>query len=289
MRRLLAAVLAGSLLAACALIANLPDYEEKKATGPGQEGGPDSPVGPVPPVPPPPPVSPVVDAGPDAAFLGCDGPPNLRPVAYFRLDEGGGTVAHDCITGVQGNLSGTARWIAGRVGSNALAFDDAGGAVDFNTVPSFEITGALTVTAWAWVDDVIGAGRIVSKGGLSGDRGWELNVEEPNPPFFANGSLDFHIADGDGGEVRAAAANPPLHTWMHVAGVYEPGVAVRLYFNGNLAKEVTTTLPSQRNSTQPFAIGRRSANICCGLPGRVDDVRIFTRVLASSEIALLAR
>jgi hypothetical protein len=278
--RLLAAALAGSLLAACALIAGLPDYEEKKAGN--AEGGPDSPS----PVPPPPPSEAGDDGpgGPDAMLaFACDASPMTAPFGYWPLDEGSGLVAFDCTAqGNHGDINGASWTPPPRVGAHALAFDG-DSSVELRNPPQFAITGAISVTAWTFVTDVSTAGRIVSKGGGPNDRGWEINVE-------STGTIGFMISPDAGAEIRAEATTFQTGKWVHVAGVFDPGIAVRFYLDGTLAQEVTTNIPATQNNTaHTVAFGRRPENICCGLKGYIDDVRIFKRALSSAEVAILAR
>jgi len=202
-------------------------------------------------------------------------------LAYYRSEEGAGTtVADSSGNGLNGTLLGPA-WVPGAFGSWALEFDGVNDRVDLGNPTELRLTGAMSVAAWVWVDTISGNGRIVTKGGASGARGWELNVE--NTDAWA-----FQIAQNST-TLRSIQAKPVfLNQWIHVAGVYDPSVpATRLYTNGVLASVRTADIPtSQYNSSQNVAIGAR-ANGQTWFDGKIDEVRIYGRALGDAEIAAL--
>jgi hypothetical protein len=204
-------------------------------------------------------------------------------LAYWKLDEGAGNGARDCRpNGYHGTHQGTgAAWIAGRVGPYAMNFNGLG-SVTFNNPPDvFDREGAMSVTAWVNVQSFTTAGRILSKGGGPNDRGWELNVENTNV-------ITFRIAVDNMNQVETVKEMPEQQ-WVHVAGVFEPSVAVRLYLNGRLAHENTTGVPAvQRRTTHAMWMGNRPGDSCCGFVGQIDDVRFFAKALAEKDISALA-
>lgn len=203
-------------------------------------------------------------------------------VGWWRFEEGtGATTADDSGNGFTGTLLNGPRWLAGRQGGYALDFDGVDDRVDVGNPPALQITGALTLAAWVWVDTIAGNGRIVTKGGASGQRGWSLNVE--NTDVWA-----FQVA-GDPSTTLAVNAGPiPLSQWVHVAGVFDPaGPAMRLYTNGALAAERASGVPAAHyNSPLNVSIGARAVNQTF-FDGRIDEVRIYARALAAAEIAAL--
>lgn len=59
---------------------------------------------------------------------------------HWPLDEGSGTTAADIIGGSNGNVRGTATWVAGAVGSNAIASNTAGDMIEVPFSPTFNRT-----------------------------------------------------------------------------------------------------------------------------------------------------
>lgn len=177
---------------------------------------------------------------------------------------------------------------AGRMGQG-VQFDGIDQYIDAGNPSDFQLTGAMTVSAWVKVDKY-GTGtyqnpRFVAKGGNGGNRGWSLNGEN-------NGQVVFNIADSATTEVVASTS--PSGTgiipgkWVHYAGVFIPSTAVQLYMNGKLVDEHTASVPAtQRDSTNNVAIGKRFQCTGCFLDGSMDDVRIYNRALSADEIQRL--
>lgn len=226
---------------------------------------------------------PIIDAGVDAAApdAGADaGDPCRAPglLAYWRLDEGTGTKAHDCSPGAHDGTITGATWAPGKIGPGALAFT--GDAVDFGNPPAFQLTGAMTVSAWVLTNATTTSGRILSKSSQS-DRGWELNLE-------TNGTLEFKIARDAFNYVQVARAFPAKQ-WKHVAGVYEPGAAIRLYVDGAEVAASTSNVPAQQRSSRlNVTMGAMPNETCCRLDGLIDDVRLYGRALGAAEVRALA-
>jgi hypothetical protein len=210
---------------------------------------------------------------------GSCGDPDL--LAYWRFDEGTGTSVADCSKyGHTGTLAGDAGWASGRAGGSALdvTLDDF---VRFGDPAALRLIGAFSVTAWINVRSVTNAGRVVTKSGQPGNRGWELNFEP-------NAELRFRIALDGATHVDAIFAPfTALSVWKHVAGAYEPGAFLRLYIDGVQVAENTASIPNaQRNSTNGPQIGRRAD--CCPFDGRIDEVRIYARALSAAEVKAIA-
>lgn len=81
-------------------------------------------------------------------------------------------------------------------------------------------------------------------------------------------------------EARAPSPQLPLNTWTHLAATFD-GATLRLYRNGT---QVATRAASGTiiTSSNPLRIG---GNTVWGeyFNGRIDEIRIYNRVLAQSE------
>lgn len=202
------------------------------------------------------------------------------PVGHWALNEGsGGTTVDSTPHGVTGTLVNGPTWTAGHQG-NALELDGTDDRLDLGNPSHLRLTGAMTLSAWVWIDSFLGNGRIVNKQGGSTNRGWSLNVE-------SGGFASFQVASSASALVLVNGTALPAGQWVHLAGTYEPGVALRLYVNGVLNASLTTGVPgSQRDSTLNVAVGDRPGG---GTPfnGKVDEVRIYDRVLSAAELQAL--
>lgn len=210
-------------------------------------------------------------------------PPGTGPsglVGHWKLDEGsGGTTADASGQGATGTLLNGPVWAAGRTG-NALGFDGVDDRVDLGNPAHLRFTGAMSLSAWVWVDTFTQNGRIINKQGASGSRGWSLNVE-------SGGFASFQVATSSTSLAIVNGTALPTGQWVHLAGTYEPGVAMRLYVNGVLNASLTSGVPaSQYNSALNAAIGSRPDGNT-PFDGRIDDVRIYSRALTAAEVQQL--
>jgi len=224
-------------------------------------------------------------------------PPNIIPtntqaqftysavLAYYRFEEGTGTTTADASgNNLTGTLLNGPLWVAGKVGQYALDFDGSNDRVNVGNPTLLQLTGPMTLAAWARPDSVSDSGRIITKGGASGSRGWSLNAE-------STGSWAFQVAVNSTTLTALEVSGVPLNTWTHVAGVYDPsaagGPSMKLYTNGLLAKTLTTGVPvAQYNSGVNVSIGAR-ADGTTRWNGRLDEVRVYARALSQAEIAAL--
>lgn len=208
------------------------------------------------------------------------GGPVTGLVGHWKLDEGsGGTTADASGKLVTGTLVNGPVWTPGRAG-HALQFDGVDDRVSLGNPAHLRFTGAMTLSAWVWIDSFTSNGRIVDKQGGSGSRGWSLNIE-------SGGHASFQIATSSTALLLINGTPLPTQQWVHLAGTYEPGVALRLYVNGVLNASLTSGVPtSQYNSALDVVIGSRPDGNT-PFDGKIDDVRIYNRALTAAEIQQL--
>lgn len=208
------------------------------------------------------------------------GEPGL--VGFWSFDETSGTTAADSSgNGLGGTLTGGPVWTAGHT-NGALNFDGTDDYVNLGNPADLRMTGAMTLTAWVYVDTFTNAGRIIAKQGAYNNRGWSLNVE-------ADGKASFQIAaNSTTVQLVNSAATIPSGQWVHLAGVYEPGAALRLYVDGTLSNSNTTSIAaSQHNNNLNVNIGRRPSGDLY-FDGKIDEVQAYNKSLTASEVAALA-
>jgi hypothetical protein len=75
--------------------------------------------------------------------------------------------------------------------------------------------------------------------------------------------------------------------WTHVAATFN-GTTTTIYINGTAVGSETSTMTAVGNSTEPYTIGWTSHPFTTTLDryfdGRIDEVAVFNRALAASEI-----
>ncbi len=234
------------------------------------------------------------DAGGDAA--GDAGPSG--PILYYTFDDGTGTVVTDSSgNGHNGTLETTTDagvstiWTTMGRTMGAISLS---GAQDV-AFPSGVLTGVQNMTAATWIEltTITPFSRIFDLGnglpGLGGTR-WTFLT----PQGISGVQWNMYGGVGDDGAINEAVVSPstqlPTGVWKHVA-VTASGSNYAMYIDGFPVAELTdgpVVLPSDMEPLAPTSwIGKSRFNDP-GLSGLVDEMRIYDRVLAPSEIANLA-
>jgi hypothetical protein len=197
-------------------------------------------------------------------------------VAYWKFDEGSGTIAFDSSgNGLDGTLLGDPQWAAGKLGG-ALEFDGDGDYVDFGNNELFDITDEITVSAWVNIRSITAAWMTVI---AKGDSAWRISV---------NGTTQgMHFGFTDGGPRGWQSANSaielPLNEWHHVCGTYDLQNGGRIYIDGVLDGTNTDNL-GITHSTYNVFIGENEQAVNRWWDGFIDDVQIYNHTLTEAEI-----
>jgi parallel beta-helix repeat protein len=215
---------------------------------------------------------------------------DLNLVSWWKFDEGSGTIAYDSAGSNNGTIAGNPAWVTGHTGAYALDFDGTGDYVNVGNDSSLGVD-AFTISAWVYREQ---SGKdwqtIVDKsGGSSSHGGYAL---------YTNADDKVQVALLDG-----AAPSPsfrtdysfPANTWVHVAATFNGGTVssgdIKVYFN---AVEQTGTESnygtSLKSNTRDVYIGTYQASTTTTgkWNGKIDDVRIYNRVLSLEEIYAVA-
>ncbi len=207
-------------------------------------------------------------------------------VGYWPLD---GDAIDATGNGSDGTINGNVILTEDRLGNpeGAMLFPgESGTHIDLGDSTELNITGAMTLAAWATLDaDNTNNGRIIAKMAGGGSRSWNLNVEA-NVGGVANPAT-LQIAP-NGSQVLSVNDTQSLPTdeWVHMAGIFRPSEAMEIYVNGELRASVTTGIPANQFSTNgaPVLIGSRSACGNCGWLGAIDEVRVYNRALSAADV-----
>ena len=195
-------------------------------------------------------------------------------VAHWNLDGD----ANDTVGGNHGTVYGNPVWTGGQFGG-ALNFDGDGDYVDCGNDSSLNLTNNFSISAWFNSD---GAGPVVliciCKGNVpayqSGGAYTILYVP-------GNGTLSFYVRNSSNSDVGYATAAVPLNEWTHVVGTFSNGNII-IYKNGAFATDGYLGTSTIHSNNDPLGIGAEGDG---GMPfkGRIDDVRIYDRVLSEAE------
>jgi len=210
-------------------------------------------------------------------------------VGYWPLD-GDGTDAsgYDNHGTIYGNVTPTADRFGNPNG--AMYFAGGGGdRIDVGDPPELQISGAMTITAWVYLDStnpVHGRrnGRIIAKMGGGGRRSWSAGIEREREGKIFPATIQ--VAGDPGTVISLYDGTLPVDQWVHYAGVYRPGESMEVYLNGELADIKTDGVPSSQysNNGVNVFIGNRPEAGDCGWYGALDEVRVYNEALSEAEI-----
>jgi hypothetical protein len=203
-------------------------------------------------------------------------------VLHLAFDEGMGSRVFDSSGhGHNGVMTG-ATWVAGRIGSHALKFEN-DALITVADAPAFNagLNGeGITVTAWVKFNGFLegqmeggGDPAIVAKGdGL----GFMLGL---------TGDLDdaprFRVTTTEGVKTAERYRRASIGSWIFYAGVYNSD-AVLLYKNGSLWASKAHAGILQMPAGD-IIIGKR-LSYDSHIDGVIDDVRIYARALSEEEL-----
>jgi hypothetical protein len=206
---------------------------------------------------------------------------DFRIIAHWKLDETGGTIAHDSIGENDGTVHGEPLWqpVGSRI-DGALQFDG----IDDYVSAGFPLGPAdLSLSVFAWIKGGAPGQVIISqRDGTTSGATW-LGTDpsdgklmtELMGPFFPPLESDSVITDGQ---------------WHYVALVYDfDGFHRRLYVDGaEVAKDTDVVAGLLPDGDLYFGAGK-DLDAESFFSGLIDDVRIYNQALSAEEIEELAR
>ena len=213
--------------------------------------------------------------------VGTDNPVTQGLVAHWRLDQTNGATAVDSSgSGRNAAVSG-ASWQAGRFG-NSLDFDGLDDVASFSS-PALSV---LTISAWIRSDSAGDSTtpRVIAMPGY--------NIRIRRDPTTTQNALALESQRSTtSGEWRTPGDTVLDRSWYHVVAAYDSsstGNAPQFYINGILQPTTLRTAPvgTQAANTGAGYIGN-SAALDRSFDGRIDDMRIYNRILSSNEVEQL--
>nr|WP_307783802.1 LamG-like jellyroll fold domain-containing protein [Streptomyces spinoverrucosus] len=207
--------------------------------------------------------------------------------ATWQLDEGAGASEARGSTPPRklNLLGGTTAEVEGVTGT-AVRFNGTDGYADTDLSPVNSMQG-FTVSSWVKFDQQPARSAVVATQPGNIMAGFELYYSLTHGWVFNQHSADT----ADANSVMAKAPTPAPITvgkWTHVAGSYDATLdLLRLYVDGQLVGEKSWSTPW--NARRGLRLGAGSYSGAPGnhFPGAIDEVQIFSRSLADTEIARL--
>jgi hypothetical protein len=211
------------------------------------------------------------------------------PVAWWKLNESSGQTAADTSsasnTATLSNMT-DANHVAGQNG-NSLSFNGTNQFATANEYVTDNVT-PLSVSVWANFSSLGGSDHVVVShyDYQNTKSGWTLYTQT-----IASNKITVKLSPngGSGSSYTANYTVPALNTWTHYAFTYD-GSQLKFYINGSVVSPSATTgtLPSSIfndiNTQVVIGASGNSVTNTSYISGKIDDVRIYDRVLSASEV-----
>ena len=202
------------------------------------------------------------------------------PIAYWRFDEGSGTIAKDLSgNNLNGTLINSPTWVSGKYG-NALSFDGIDDYVNFGDNQLHRLTFVGTVSLWvnpyAYPPGINRWGKLIDKGN------WGAGRNDYSIYFQgSNNTLKFEV-DGSSASQSVSVANTevPLNQWKYLTLTWD-GSYIKSYIDGVQASQ---TVQSISPDTSGYSLQISSNNSNFAFSGLIDEVRIYNYARTQEQI-----
>jgi hypothetical protein len=215
-------------------------------------------------------------------------------LGHWTCDEGRGTILMDMSGhGVNGTVTG-AKWVRGRIGG-ALEFDGKS-YVHLSKDRAFDLTDNFSISVWIYRTGSAGYNHC---GIIDKLARWESGYAitwDPRQKSRGTRFVFFSSESGWSGDKALDFNAGAMNRWYHLAAVVNNGRA-SVYTNGVLQNTLDRTGETVKRNDWRLKLGRRGAITDQWQPkdkrpgyfiGSIDDVRVYGRPLAPSEIRTLA-
>ena len=204
-------------------------------------------------------------------------PPSGLVGAWGFSEGSGATTADASGNGNTASLLNGPSWVAGKYGSG-LSFDGVNDNLSVANSSSLNVSGsAITISMWLNPATITGDSVLLGKF-------WNARMTSPYYQYgveLSGGRPQFLIGTASGLVGVGSDAAVALNQWSHLAIVFN-GSVVQFYVNGNLvsSKPLNTAITARGMTLRMGA----DADPWQFYKGILDNVRIYNRTLATSEI-----
>ncbi len=149
--------------------------------------------------------------------------------------------------------------------------------------PAMRLT-TFSVASWFRVSTTsTGTRMIVNKGGFLGGESAGANMNY-GIWMTAGGNIEGGFETATGANVFVTSPSTYIDGQWHQAIVTYDQATLKLFIDGSLASSVASTAVPDNGSTGPIRIGADAAGLDNFFDGDIDEVRVWSRIVASGEV-----
>lgn len=199
-------------------------------------------------------------------------------VAWYPLHDDGG--AYDLSgNGNHGTNNGATTGAVGVRGASCYDFDGTDDYIDTNTILS--LSGDITISAWLYWDSEGPYFSINNYGGSSSENHFIVG----SGAGINNDLIGAFFDDGSTSITPSSSFSYSTGVWYHVVAVFNDAQSGKLYIDGTLEDDVSTSISPNWQERDTWIGQSRSGGDYHD--GKIQDIRIYNRALSSSEIQTL--
>lgn len=212
-------------------------------------------------------------------------------VGHWTLDENSsaGNIAFDLSSyqshGTLNDISSANIGVTGKV-LKAIDFDGDTDAVVLGDLSHLEGDSMkyFSISVWVYMVDDTADSDIILKGIHTANQPFVLWRDNASPDRYAFLMTD---QDNDYTSPRYSSTSATLNTWTHVAFTFSSNLEARMYLDGiedANSPFSMTNYDNIKSNTDTWKIGHDLSGNSTDFHGKIDDLRIYNKVLSQSEI-----
>jgi len=214
-------------------------------------------------------------------------------VVHYKLDESAGAsqAADDSGNGLNGTVN-NATFVTSQAGAgNALSCDGTNDYIE-NTSIQNSLNGLTEITVALWVKSDL---THTDKGFVNGvdpngqDNPLTLRYDKAGASTGRSQVIKIGITTTSGDVSQESTASAQTTSWQHIAMTWKSGESLKLYIDGVLDEENTSTIRTgSLSGIQKLLVGKGSKDSgTASWDGLIDDFRIYDEALGQPAIAQL--
>jgi hypothetical protein len=175
-------------------------------------------------------------------------------------------------------------------------FGNTNSAYSFNGINNFISTNTSSIlfpngiTFCAWIKPTVYKNASIVDKMLNSGSGFRINTRENSVSLGVTPkkiwSQCSYYGNTAGNNYTVSSTDQNLNNWQFVVGTFGSDGKLKLYYNGLLENQITTSYNVANNS--PILIGRGSSAITYeNFQGNIDDIGVWNRVLTQAEITAM--